>query len=404
MVIAIATATATHHFIDEGQPAAVWLAPSLPASGAFMKTALHNSLAAFDPELPLDRARTIPAAWYHDPALYELERRAVFGDSWQPIARQELLSEPGAYATADVAGEPILLVRGDDGQLRGFFNVCRHRAAPVMNEPCGKASRLRCRYHGWTYDLAGRLRGLPEFDGVEDFRREDHGLPPVSVAVWGPFAWAHFESSPLSLEEYLAPLPQRVGGAELAGLRWVARKEYDVACNWKVYVDNYLDGGYHVNTVHPGLAGVLDYSHYRTEVHGNTSVQTSPLRPADGAFAAVRSGGVAQYWWVFPNFMLNLYPGVMDTNLVLPLGPHRCRVIFDFFFANTQGPAAAKYIDDSIAVANQVQLEDMGICEEVQRGLGSRSYDTGRFSVRREIAGYYFHQLLARRLQAAAGL
>jgi choline monooxygenase len=133
-------------------------------------------------------------------------------------------------------------------------------------------------------------------------------------------------------------------------------------------------------------------------------VQRSPLRPpepGDGV-AAVRSGAEAQYWWVFPNFMLNLYDGVMDTNLVLPLAPDQCRVVFDFYFAETEGEAARKFIGESIAVAEQVQQEDIGICEEVQRGLRSRSFDTGRFSVRREAAGYHFHRLLARRLCAAA--
>jgi choline monooxygenase len=365
-----------------------------------MTTALRELLAAFDADLPLERAQTIPAAWYRDPELYALERRAVFGDTWQAAGRLDLLAEPGSFVTAELAGEPLLLVRGDDGELRAFFNVCRHRAAPLLTAASGRVSRLRCRYHGWTYDLAGRLRGVPEFDGVEDFRREDHGLTGLSVAAWGPFAWVHAGRQLLGLEEFLDPLPARVG-AEMAALRWAGRREYEVACNWKVYVDNFLDGGYHVNTVHPGLAGVLDYTHYRTEVHGNSSVQTSPLRPADGAVAGVRGGDVAQYWWVFPNFMLNLYRGVMDTNLVLPLGPDRCRVAFDFFFADTEGPAAAKFIEDSIAVAHQIQLEDVGICEEVQRGLGSRSFTAGRFSARREAGGYHFHQFLARRLQAA---
>jgi choline monooxygenase len=173
-----------------------------------------------------------------------------------------------------------------------------------------------------------------------------------------------------------------------------------------VYVDNYLDGGYHVNTVHPGLAGVLDYSQYRTEIAGNTSVQLSPLRPPDPrddpSTGKVRAGDFAYYWWIFPNFMLNFYQGLMDVNLVVPLATDRCRVIFDLYFANTEGPEAQKFIADSIAVTHQVQLEDVGICEEVQRGLASRSYNTGRFSVRREIGGYHFHRLLARYLEGAA--
>jgi choline monooxygenase len=367
-----------------------------------MPSVLRELLSGFDPEQPLERARTIPAAWYHDPQLFALEKRAVFGAVWQPVARPEQLGEPGAFVATDIGGEPILFVRGDDGALRGFFNVCRHRAAPILTAPCGKTSRLRCRYHGWTYDLQGRLRGVPEFDGVADFCREDNGLVPIRVAAWGPAVWAALGDPQTSLEDYLGPICQQIPATTLSALRWTSRREYDIACNWKVYVDNFLDGGYHVNTVHPALAGVLDYAHYRTTLHGNTSVQSSPLRPSDDpAVNAVRTGDRAYYWWVFPNFMLNLYDGVMDTNLVVPLAPDRCRVIFDFFFTDADRPEKKSFIEESIRVAHQVQLEDLGICEEVQRGLGSRSFEVGRFSVRREAAGHHFHQLLARRLQAA---
>jgi choline monooxygenase len=202
------------------------------------------------------------------------------------------------------------------------------------------------------------------------------------------------------LTEFLRPLPERCS-PDIAGFRFAQRREYTLACNWKVFVDNYLDGGYHVNTVHPGLAGVIDYARYHTDVFEHCSVQVSPLRAQDdAAVGQVRGGAAGYYWWVFPNFMLNLYQGVMDTNLVLPLGPDRCRVVFDFYFAET---AAPDFIARSIEVADQIQREDAGICEEVQRGLASRSFQTGRFSVKREAGGYHFHRLLARRLQAAAG-
>ncbi len=372
-----------------------------------MSNPLRDFLATFDPDLPLERAHTIPANWYTDPAVYDLERRAVFADTWQAAGRLDAVARPGDYFTIEIAGEPCLVVRDGEGVLRAFVNVCRHRAAPVMNQPCGNATKLRCRYHGWTYDLAGRLRGVPEFDGVAEFRREDQGLPPLAVATWGPFVWVHGGNRPPALEEFLDPLPRRTAGKGVESLRFAQRREYELACNWKVYVDNYLDGGYHINTVHPGLAGVIDYSQYRNEIGRQVSVQVGPLRPPDNdedpAVASVRTGDEAQYWWVFPNFMLNLYQGVMDTNLVLPLGPDRCRVIFDFYFDQPDGPGQEKFIRESIAVADRIQQEDMGICEEVQRGLGSRSYSTGRFSVRREGPGYHFHQLLARRLQAAVG-
>jgi choline monooxygenase len=362
-------------------------------------TSLTEKLRQFDSELPLARARTIPAAWYFDQDLFALERRQVFGNTWQAVGRTDQVREPGSYFTFDLAGEPILVLRDEEGALRAFYNVCRHRAAQVMNEPEGKATKLRCRYHGWTYDLQGRLRGTPEFDGVQEFCKEEQGLPSLSVATWGPLVFVH-PNPPQPLEAFLAPLPERTAALGIDRLRFAGRREYVLHCNWKVFVDNYLDGGYHVNTVHPALAGALDYAHYRTEIAGNTSVQISPLKPpADPELAMVRAGDNAYYWWVFPNLMINLYQGVMDTNLVLPLGTERCRVFFDFYFAEAEGDDAKRFISQSVAVAEQVQQEDIGVCEEVQRGLNSRSYDTGRFSVKREAGGYYFHQLLARQLR-----
>jgi choline monooxygenase len=348
-------------------------------------------LSAFDPELPLERARTIPASWYTDAGMAQAERERVFGRTWCVVGRAEQVAQPGSFLTAEVAGWPILVVQDQEGVLRGFLNVCRHRAAPLLTEPCGSVTKLRCRYHGWTYDLAGRLRGTPEFDGVADFRHEDNGLRQIAVETWGPLVAVRIAPDDGTFAEHLAPMPERTA-AGLAGLEFAERREYTLACNWKVYVDNYLDGGYHVNTVHPGLAGMLDYSQYRTETFAHISVQTSPLTTGSGS---VRSG-VAQYWFVFPNFMLNLYDGVMDTNLVLPLGPDHCRVVFDFYF----GSADREFRSRSIATAHQIQQEDLGICEEVQRGLASGAFETGRFSVKREAAGYHFHQLLARCLRS----
>jgi phenylpropionate dioxygenase-like ring-hydroxylating dioxygenase large terminal subunit len=361
-------------------------------------TSLDELVAEFDPALPLERARSLPSPWYADPRIAALERERVFGASWQLVARADQLERPGDFVTTEVAGEPLLVLRDDAGELRAFFNVCRHRAACVMTEPQGNARRLRCRYHGWTYDLRGQLRGLPEFEGVEEFRREEQGLVPVHVDRWGPMVFVHLGEAAPPLGEWLAPLPAEMGTLE--GLRFLERREYTLACNWKVFVDNYLDGGYHVNTVHPALAGVLDYTGYKTTVFANASVQTSPMKSGDPNDPAsrTRTGSEAAYWWVFPNFMLNLYSGVMDTNLVLPMGPDRCKVIFDYYFARG---TAADFIDQSVAVAHQVQIEDVGICEEVQRGLHSRSYTVGRFSVKREAGGYHFHQLLANHLAGA---
>lgn len=365
-----------------------------------MSAHLTELLNAFNSTLPLAKARTIPSAWYFDPEIYALESTKVFGNTWQYVARAELVEDPGSFMTVEVAGQPILVVRDEKGTLRAFHNACRHRAAQVINEPCGHATKLRCRYHGWTYDLAGKLRGMPEFDGVEEFKKEEQGLPRMRVETWGPFVFVHQGQPKQMLAEFLAPLPQMTEGLGIAELHFFDRREYVLECNWKVFVDNYQDGGYHVNTVHPTLAGALDYSKYRTELHETNTMQISPMKTSDDpTVAKVRAGSHAYYWWIFPNLMINLYQGVMDTNWVIPLGPDKCRVYFDFYFADVKTPEARRFNEQSIAVAHQVQLEDWGVCEEVQRGLKSRSYDTGRFSVKREAGGYFFHQLLARMLR-----
>lgn len=356
---------------------------------------LSQLLALFDDSLPLAQARTIPASWYTSSLVAEGERQSAFARHWIVVGRGDQIAEPGSYLTADIAGVPVLVVRDGEGVVRAFLNVCRHRAAPLLTDPCGKATKLRCRYHGWTYDLGGKLRGTPEFDGVADFRREDNGLVEIAVAVWGPLVAVCREQPAPPFEMQLAPLPERAGSA-LGGLRFGGRREYELHCNWKVFVDNYLDGGYHINTVHPGLAGLIDFTQYRTETFAFSSVQSSPMQDNDGT---TRPGRLAQYWYVFPNLMLNVYDGIADVNMVFPAGTDRCRVIFDFYFAATGPVAEESFRQKSIATAHEIQLEDAGICEEVQRGLASGAFDTGRFSVKRENAGYHFHQLLARSLR-----
>lgn len=366
-----------------------------------MALQLADKLAAFDAHLPLERAHTIPSDWYFDDDIYAAERERVFGKTWQFVARADQLAAPGSFVTADIAGQPVLVVRDQEGVLRAFANVCRHKAAPVMMEPQGCASKLRCNYHGWTYDLCGNLRGVPEFDGVAEFSREEFGLVPFAVDTCGPLVFVHMGAHSESLSDYLAPFPERIDDLGLHNLKFVATKEYELKCNWKVFIDNYQDGGYHVNTLHPALAGAINYVNYRTENFARGGVQISPLKPStDATVNLVRSGDSAYYWWLFPNLMVNIYEGLMDTNVVLPLGPDRCRVIFDFFFTDADDPDRQQFIEDSIAVAHQVQLEDEHICEQVQRGLRSRTYDTGRFSVKRESGCYHFHQLLSAYLRA----
>lgn len=362
-----------------------------------MEQTLREILASYNDSAPLSEAYTIPAPWYTDARVADLELQNVFARTWQAIGRTDQVEKPGQYVTATIAGEPIVAVRGSDNQLRAFFNVCRHHAMCVMNEPAGHAEHMRCPYHGWTYTLEGQLRGITEFEGVRNFDRAQNGLVPVRVAVWEQFVFVNLDPQAAPLEDFLGELVVRVRPLGLGSLRFYERRSYALDCNWKVYVDNYLDGGYHVPHMHKGLNSVLDYTHYAVENLARCSVQSSPVSvdsSSEATAAATRKGDRAYYFWLYPNFMLNWYEGYLDTNLVFPLGPSRCEVIFDFYFGDVSAVAEV-YNRKSIEVSERVQQEDIVICDGVQRGLNSRAYHAGRLSVRREAGEHLFHRLLA---------
>src|SRR4051794_34401125 len=331
-------------------------------------------LASYNDSAPLPEASTIPAPWYVDSRIADLEEQEVFSRTWQMVARVEQVAKPGQFVTAIVAGEPIVVVRGQDGILRGFFNVCRHHAAAVVLEKCGQATILHCPYHGWNYGLDGSLKGMPEFEGVENFDRKDNGLVPVKVETWENFVFINLDPNAAPLQDFLGGLLHRVAPLGISKLHYFDRRVYNIACNWKVFVDNYLDGGYHVPHLHKGLNSVLDYKKYTIENEDRYCLQSSPMVESDedAATGATRKGDRAWYFWQYPNFMINCYAGYMDTNLVIPVDVDHCRVVFDFYFGEIVTEAARKYNEESIAVGDRVQSEDLGICEAVQRGLKSR--------------------------------
>ena len=372
---------------------------------------LNEILSSYDPDAPLAEASTIPAPWYTDERIFELEKQAVFGNSWQVAARLDQVRDPGHYVTTEIAGEPIVIVRGSDGELRGFFNVCRHHAAAVMTEAEGHATQMRCPYHGWTYSLEGALKGTPDFSGVCNFDRAENGLVPVEIATWEHWVLVRLKekqttslnSSNSSLTEFLGKdLVTQIESLGLKNLHWLERRRYSLNCNWKVFVDNYLDGGYHVPHLHKGLDSVLDYSSYTIENGAHFCLQSSPMvRPAENdEVGAVRTGRRAWYYWLYPNFMLNYYEAVLDTYLVRPLAVNRTEVVFDFYFADVSESAHERNLA-SINLGDRIQQEDLDICESVQRGLSSRAYEAGRLSVRREAGEHLFHRLLCADLKAS---
>jgi choline monooxygenase len=357
----------------------------------------------------IECAHTLASRFYTDPAILDVEKARIFRRTWQLVGTldhacgvvngvKRTIAEPESFFTADVAGEPIVVVRDKAGTLRAFSNVCRHRAGPIaLGSGCKNV--LRCAYHGWTYTLDGRLIGTPDVEGVEFFDRTTMGMVPLRLETWERFLFVNFDPDAEPLSAYLGDIPKQSRGFRFEGLKFAVRRDYVIHCNWKVYVDNYLEG-YHIPIAHPGLMREIDYSQYRTDTFRYHSQQFAPIRamkPDDAGqrFYAPGSGTrEALYFWIFPNLMLNIYPDNVSTNLIAPLSPDKTLTIFEWFFHDPDSEKVQERMNKAIAFSDEVQQEDIGLCENVQRGLQSALYDRGRYSVKRENGVHHFHLLL----------
>ncbi|MGH8060648.1 MAG: aromatic ring-hydroxylating oxygenase subunit alpha [Pseudoxanthomonas sp.] len=344
-------------------------------------------MRAVDAAKELELASALPARYYFGEDMLAMEQRAVFARSWQLVAHHAQLAEPGDHVVERIGEVPVLVVRDQDGVLRAFPNVCRHRAGPLAL--CnGKGARaLHCKYHGWTYTLEGQLRSAPEMQAAQDFKVEDIRLPPLRVHEWQGLVFVALDDSVPDFDDIYGGIIERIAPIDLSAMRYLRRDSYDIDCNWKVYIDNFLEG-YHLPHVHPGLSKVLDYRAYDTELFPWYSLQNSPLRDSGGAYGE----GEAFYYHVYPNVMLNIMPGRLQTNRILPLGSGRCRVEFDYYYAQDEQAMARIAADQSFS--DEVQAEDITICESVQKGLASGFYDAGRLCPKRESGVWHFQNLL----------
>jgi choline monooxygenase len=383
-------------------------------SAATIMSRISSDEFRMDPNIA--RAWTLPARLYTDAEVFAEEKEKIFARTWQVVGHASQVARPGDYFTTELIGEPLVFVRGVDGRLRGFYNVCRHRAGPPA-EGCGSRRLFRCAYHGWTYSLDGALIKATEIEGIEGFRAEDFALMPVRTEEWFNLIFANLNPEARPLRESLGELPKQAEKFPFAEMKLFERRTYDMKCNWKTYVDNYLEG-YHLPSVHPGLNRELDYNAYVVEPHmrqleaegrersrgGNSPEpfsgyvrQFSPIRgaqPGDATprrYQEVREDLTTDYFWVFPNWMLNCYPDNVSLNIILPVEPERTLAIFEWYLPeNAHSSPAAKA---SVEFSHQIQVEDVAICEAVQKNLRSRSYSRGRFSVKHEKGVHAFHRM-----------
>jgi len=339
--------------------------------------------------LPLNQSETIPSVWYTSKEIFEFEQSGLFQEEWHLICHLSQLKNIGDFVLGEAAGNSVIVLKDNEEKIRAFYNVCRHRGGPLAMEN-GCANILQCKYHGWTYTLEGMLRGIPRFDRVDLFDKKDYGLVKINVDIYEGLVFVNLSETPKPLKVLLNGISERIKPNDLKKKNFHQRIVYDVKGNWKVYVDNYLEG-YHVPFVHPELTNFLDYKEYVTEISENYSLQFSPIKKEKNY---LKQEGGAYYYFLFPNIMLNILPGRLQTNIVIPVDNKNCKVIFDFYYDDFKREELTEIIKDDLDYSDKVQAEDIEICEKVQKGLESKAYDKGRFSVECEEGVYHFQCLL----------
>lgn len=355
---------------------------------------LAEEIQRFRPNDPIETATTPPASWYTSPAFLDLEKSSVFRNQWLFVGRQDQLQEPGDYFSGSFLGWPYVVVVDDAGLPRAFYNICSHHGTCVASGE-GSTEQFVCPYHGWTYDRQGTLIKAPLAGAIQSLKERDLDLKPIRVGQWGPLIAVHFGIPATPLETEWSSLLGAFEVDPFENLQFVRQITYRVDCNWKVFVDNYLDGGYHVATVHPGLSDQLDITSYRSTLGKRWSMQScgassSPDSDSTADFDQ-RVGNHADYAWIYPNFMINRYGPWMDTNTVIPLSADSCLVVFDYYHAGTP---TTGFLEQSLTASDRVQQEDIDICHRVQAGLNSEIYEQGVYAPGFEAPMLHFHRLL----------
>ncbi|MBZ5857973.1 aromatic ring-hydroxylating oxygenase subunit alpha [Flavihumibacter profundi] len=352
---------------------------------------------SIDPNIA--RAKTLDTSFYIDPKYFESARERIFSPSWQFIGTTDQAKESGDcipfFLLENYLDEPLVLTKDKSGKLNCLSNVCTHRGNLIAYESC-KTSQLRCKYHGRLFDLDGRFRSMPEFKEVEDFPTAADDLKQLPVFQWGKLLFTSL--NPLvPAETYFREMIDRVGWLPLDKLVFRAdlSKDYTVNASWALYCENYLEG-FHIPFVHAGLNAVLDFGEYSTEVFKYCNLQIGIGKKGDSCFDLPADSPdygkevAAYYFWAFPNMMFNFYPWGLSFNLVQPISPSVCKVSFlSFVYDESRlGMGAGSGLDT-------VEHEDEEVVEQVQRGIRSRFYSHGRYSVKHEKGTHHFHSLIA---------
>ncbi len=375
--------------------------------------------------LPVEYASTLLPEAYRSAEYFVEEQAQLFARSWVPVAARSEVAMPGQTIVRTVAGRSIILTMNHDGEVRAYLNVCRHRGSRLVREDCTlKAGRFRCPYHAWAYDLDGNCIGTPLFEGsdipedmraafdmsdVRAFDRADYPLFPVLARAWGPLILVSLDPDVMSLEEWMGDLGDRLAGYSMEDWEIQARKDYDIAANWKLVAENFMEY-YHLPWVHPALAKVSRIKdHYRYQGPGMyTGMTTTPisgdgpawmaLAPHDGVRGANLNAG--RFMLAFPNAAISVLPNHCFLMLMDPISHNRtyerCFILTHPSSMANDGAEVA--LESLLGFWDEVNREDIEIVEDVQLGLSTPEYEGGRMCYRFEEPVHRFQNMVIDRM------
>lgn len=348
----------------------------------------------FDINPDISEAHTLSSKFYTDERYFHESKEKIFARSWQFVGTtDEINNLKPLTILEDFLDEPVLFAKDSAENLQCLSNVCTHRGNILVEKDCVQDG-IRCRYHGRRFALDGKFLSMPEFEGIKDFPGEKDDLTKIPFGIWQKFLFASINPS-ASFELFTAEMRQRIDLFDFDKLKLTSTKDYTVKAHWALYCENYLEG-FHIPFVHQSLNETIDYGSYTTETFRFSSLQTAMSEPP--AVAGGLSSDIfnfdkniaAYYFFIFPNMMFNFYPWGLSVNIVKPLKPDLTKVSFLTFISDE-----TKLKKGAGADLHQVELEDEAIVENVQKGIKSKFYESGRYSPKRETGTHHFHRLIA---------
>jgi len=355
--------------------------------------------ANFFVDANIAQAATLDKRFYTDPQYFELSKEKLFACSWQFIGSSDLVKHPGDLypisLLANFLDEPLVLTKDKNGRIHLLSNVCTHRGNILVSEPC-KSNNLRCKYHGRLFQLDGKFISMPEFKEVENFPSSLDNLKQLSIARWGKLLFANLDSR-LPHQLFLQDMIDRLSWLPIEEFKFQPdlTKDFIVKAHWALYCENYLEG-FHIPFVHTGLNEVIDFGNYTTEIFRYSNLQLGMAKDDADSFELPDYSPdygkkiAAYYFFIFPNMMFNFYPWGLSINVVNPISISQSKISFYSYLWNPE-----KFNTGAGSGLDVVELEDEEVVENVQRGVRSRFYEHGRYSVKREQGTHHLHQIIA---------